>query len=201
MSDPIDLITNSLEYTDKNNKKYEKLFSKFKKYRFVKNSSDIDHNKIIFYDKNEKEIFTSRYEIMGLYHNSSKSWTWAWSVPRYNKNQVYTSKKILNYGLNIPYEAHGSFLKSELITSRFKITNNLQIDIHSAIASYISKNPMIYKLTYSPAVTGEERKKMKDKKVQIYTIREDDDEFINNKEYVVNYLFLLDHDKIHTISG
>ena len=57
------------------------------------------------------------------------------------KNQINLIKKVLNYGINLDNDS--IFLKSELITSRFKIVNSLQLDMHLAIASYISKEPFV----------------------------------------------------------
>jgi hypothetical protein len=61
-----------------------------------------------------------------------------------SKNSTYLSRKLLNYGLDIDNEELIQ-LKSELITSRFKIKNTLQLDIHLALAGYLCKNPIIYK--------------------------------------------------------
>ena len=55
----------------------------------------------------------------------------------------YISRKILNYGLDLTPDEQ--FLKSELITSRFRISSKIQLDIHVALASYLTKMPLIYK--------------------------------------------------------
>ena len=60
----------------------------------------------------------------------------------YYNNTNYISRKILNYGLDL--DTNQNFLKTELVTSRFTVSNLLQLDIHVAIASYLTKIPNIY---------------------------------------------------------
>ena len=149
-----DLITNSLEYYDRNREKYSKLFSKIKYYSYEYSDSDLEHNKIIFYDKHKNLIFTSRYEIIGIFNNYSNTWAWAWSIPYLGKNTIITSKKILNYALDIEPNDDNQFIKTELITSRLRISNLTQIDLHVAIVSYISKNPLIFKIGIHPIMAS-----------------------------------------------
>jgi len=147
-----DIILNSLNYYDKKREKYNKILSKIKYVSFKKTDSDMKHNTIIFYDKNKKQLFQSRYELVGAYNNYSNTWIWAWSMPQISKNLQYTSRKILNYGLDIidDYDNNNIFLKTELITSRFRISDPVQLDIHLSIAAYIAKIPIIFNLYYSP---------------------------------------------------
>lgn len=152
-----ELIIQSLNYYDSNNEKYSKLYDKFKYYSIITSENDTDHNIIIFYDKNNEIIFKSRYEILGMYNASSSLWIWGWSMPSLQKNELYLSRKILNYGFDLLLkESH--FLKSELITSRFRISDTIQLTIHTSIASYISKNPMIFKLIFDPEISAKTEK-------------------------------------------
>ena len=137
-----DLIINSLDFFDKNKEKYSKIISKIKYYSMIFNQNDMEHNTIIFYDKNKKELFRSSFEYMGIYYSISNTWVWSWAIPKATKNTTYLAKKIVNYGMDIDY-TDNSLLKTELITSRFKIENLIQLDIHIAIASYITKIPFI----------------------------------------------------------
>ena len=58
-------------------------------------------------------------------------WLWGWARPDTNKNEVYTSRKILNYALNLPVSTDKfNFLKDELLTSNFLINDMIQIDMH-----------------------------------------------------------------------
>ena len=152
-----ELITQSLNYYDINTEKYSKLYDKFKYYSIITSESDTDHNRIVFYDKNKEIIFKTRYEILGMYNATSNLWIWGWSIPSLQKNELYLSRKILNYGFDVLLnESH--FLKSELITSRFRISDTLQLNIHISIASYISKNPMIFRLIYDPDINEKDEK-------------------------------------------
>lgn len=208
MNRSIDIVTNALEYYDKNNESYTNILSKIKYYKLILSDSDIEHNKIIFYDKNKQKLFESMYEMLGTYDNSTLTWIWAWSIPSFKKNITYISKKILNYGLDIPSSSENTFLKSELITSRFRISSMIQIDLHVSIASYISKKPLIYKLVRKKSSPNE------DDIIKVVTLDDIDDtndtndindtnDNTNDKikydknDYKIFYLFLLDHDKIN----
>lgn len=135
------LVADSLEYYDFNNEKYESFFKNVDSIQFEKAPSISEHHKIIFFDSNKNVLATSRYENLGIYSQKGKIWTWAWSIPTFEKNSISIAKKILNYGIDIP--ASQRFLKNELIISRFKISNSVQIDIHAAIAMYLSKQPAL----------------------------------------------------------
>ncbi len=180
MSQSINIITNSLEYYDKNKEKFDKTISKIKYYKLIRIESDLEHSKIVFFDKNKEKLFETRYEIIGLYNNTSHPWVWAWSVPIFEKNSTYISKKILKYGLDIPSSSENKFLKSELITSRFRISDPVQLDIHVSVASYISKNPMIYNFIYDP-------------KLEYQDFIEAKKDVTEDENYVIMYLFLLDY--------
>jgi hypothetical protein len=186
MSQSINIITNSLEYYDTNQEIFDKINSKIKYYKIELVNSDLDHSKIKFFDKNKKELFVSRYEIVGSFNNTTNTWIWAWSIPHFRKNSTFISKKILNYGLDIPAKPENKFLKSELVTSRFRIADHIQLDLHVAIASYISKNPFIFKLILRSDFAID---------VNESTLFEvfNEYELDNSVSYVAQYLFLLDN--------
>lgn len=160
------LIATALEYYDSYNEKYRGLFKKVKNTKIELTPYDMERNKIKLLDKDNEELLTSKYEVVGVYSNEYKMWSWAWSVPKFKKNNTYISRKILYYGLDLDPE---SSLKSELITSRFLISNPIQIELHLAIASYLAKK-IIYKYVYYP------------------------DEKNQPDNFIVNYIFLLDVD-------
>ena len=139
----VNLILNSFEYYDKNNQKIKDKFINVKYISLEMKSNDLEHNNIIFYDKDLNELFKSRFERIGIYENKSQIWSWAWTISYFEKNETNIIRKILFYGTELN-SAKSSFLKSELITSRFRITNKTQLDIHCAIASYLSKKPYTY---------------------------------------------------------
>lgn len=144
------LVSDALEYFDTNHEKYGLYFKNVKSIKFEEAMSDTDYYKIIFYDKNQNMMGKSRYENIGIYSQKGRVWTWAWSISTFAKNTINIIRKVLNYGIDI--DNSKKFLKNELITSRFEISNKIQIDIHIAIASYLSKQPAIFiikKLPYS----------------------------------------------------
>lgn len=181
------IVVNSLAYYDKNTEKYEKLFANVKYVNFPPGNKDekgdLIRRYISMYNADRKEIFSSRYEIIGIYENNTRTWSWAWSIPKLKKNITYISRKILNYGLDIEIEEQKSmFLKSELITGRFRITDHVQLDLHAGIASYISKKPVVYKFIYHP--NNEDSLKMVD-------VSHSDQ---LKGDYSIYYLFILDYE-------
>ena len=142
------LILNSLKYYDINNEKYLDFFNKVAYYRILEGNNDMDQHTIIFYDKNKVEFYRTRYEMLGCYYKDIKLWVWGWMLGR-KKSEIIISRKLLNYGLDLGNEF--DFLKMELITSKFRLISDFQLDIHVSIASYISKNPLIFKLVKASA--------------------------------------------------
>jgi len=181
MDKTIDLLINALNYYDINEEKYKNIISKCKNYSIKRSNTEIDHDMIIFYDDDLHIVFQSRYEILGTFYNNVNLWIHSWANPILNKNLNYISKDILNYGLNMNLKDETLFIKTELITSRFKITDNIQLDIHVAIASYISKQPFIFKLIYDPNLD------VRDISQNIYPVPTNINEMTR-----INYLYLLD---------
>jgi hypothetical protein len=141
----ITLIKNSFEYYDKNCEKNVNKFDKVHYISYQLNINDLEHDVIIFYDTNFKELFKSRIEKIGIFDKISHIWIWAWAVSSFKKNETNIARKILQYGTEL--DPSTSFLKTELITSRFRISNKIQLDMHCAIASYLSKKTQIFKYT------------------------------------------------------
>lgn len=139
-----DLLQNSLKYYDTNKEKYEKLFNKANYYKLIKTQNNLEHNQIILFDKNKKEIYRTKYEYLGSYYKKIKLWVWGWTMAIDKKYDSITSRKLLNYAFDLDKEF--DFLKLELMTSRFRVSSEFQLDIHAAIASYISKKPIIFKI-------------------------------------------------------
>ena len=193
--DNITFVTTSLKYLDENNEKYEGIlkYAKFIKYILAEN--DMTNNIVVFYDKNKKEIFKSRYEIIGLHNTHVNTWTWSWAIPTFKKNNTGTARKLLNYGLML--DPSVKYLKTELITSRFRVADLVQLDIHIAIASYISKNPFVYKYGMARySVSADGNREISDIRKSI-----DNEGFIlinpNTEDTLfVYYIFLLDYDKL-----
>jgi Family of unknown function (DUF6882) len=144
-------VTDALEKFDKNAETYDKMFKDVYTVKYAVNESEIDHDQIIFFDKDNNNIINANYEIAGTYYADKGTWIWPWSDPNYNKKLTVKSKNLLLYGLKLSPDQNYS-LKFELTNSRFLITDPIQIDIHLAIASELSKNPCVFKM-YVPLLT------------------------------------------------
>jgi len=135
------LIKDALEYYDKGCEKNKDKFSKINYISIDRTDKDLEHNIIRLYDTNFKEISKHKYESIGIYYIKSQIWIWAWAIPMLRKNETNIIRKILIYGSELDNSSLS--LKSELVTSRFIISNKTQLDIHCAIASYLSKKSNI----------------------------------------------------------
>jgi hypothetical protein len=137
------IISKSLEYYDRNlelnNKKY---FNKTNNYKI--NNNKFNRDTIDFY-YNKKKLFSFKMEEIGLYDTKTNIWIWSWAISKNSKKNNDISRKILNYGLDLADDSLIS-LKNELITSRYKIKNELQLDIKIALCSYLSKIPIIFEI-------------------------------------------------------
>ena len=178
----MDIITDALEYYDKYQEKYRDEYININYISLEISDKDLEHNVIIFYDSELKEIFRSHYERIGILDLKSQIWTWAWANPDLRKNETNIIRKILFYGTELDPSMH--YLKIELITSRFKITNKTQLDIFCAISGYLSKKTKIfsYKIYGNPKIID-------NKYVDI--INPDIKETDNTYE-LISYIFLLD---------
>jgi hypothetical protein len=183
----ITLVRDSLEYFDKNFQIYKSKFNDVAYIKIIQNINDHEHNTMEFYDSNKKLLFKSRYEYIGMHEPEMQLWSWAWSLSFLKKKHTNIIRKILNYGVELEPTAH--FLKSELITSRFRIKHSIQLDIHSAIASYLSKKPVIfkYKIFNYVNIVGDN---------MVDVLHPDYSKNGTEKEYVLHYLFLLDYDEL-----
>ena len=185
-----DLIRDSLEYLDRN---IEKNNDFLKKIKYISFKWGINSPIIFFYDSNKNIIHTSNYEIIGTYIHDYKSWTWAWSVPTYAKKFTYIITDILKYGINLDTDNDNLFLRSELINSRFKISNKIQLEIHTSIAAYLSKKPLVFNYVVDLDLINRLDKK-KDNTDNLTPVRYLSDYDFDNlpENSVVQYLFIFD---------
>lgn len=138
------LVKEALEYFDSNQYKQEELVRILRYIEFIDSEKDFEHNQIVLYDDNFNKLDKSKYEYIGTYDSTTMIWSWAWAIPTMKKKNTTILRKILNYGIEL--EPTNNFLKTELITSRFRVTNKIQLDIYSAIVSYLSKKPRIIRI-------------------------------------------------------
>ena len=137
------LIKKSLEYYDKQQTKH----------KYYWNESDIftetKENKITIVDsKNENNIkLKSTYEILGVFDNQTKVWIWAWLLPYLNYNETIISRKLLEYGLKLEPGSNTNdhfYIKSQLLNSRILIEDDIELDIHLALVSYLVKELYLF---------------------------------------------------------
>ena len=141
-------VTDSLREFDKNMKEQQKLFKNASYFDYIQTDNSMENDKIIFYDNDDKMIFEADFEAISTYDPENRLWTWGWGNPSWKRKWTRIISKILNYGLTLDPEK--SFhLKLELVNSIFIISDRIQIDIHLAIASSLSKIPYIYTLILS----------------------------------------------------
>ena len=135
------LIQDAFEYYDKNMIENDE---KYRTYEYV--SYEDTPNTLIFYDKNNNKVNQTTYEIIGQIMYSSGVWIWGWSNSRLDKLHIPTSKRLLEYGLELENILRSRILKTALITSRIYITSPIQIEMFVALASFLSKRPFVYRL-------------------------------------------------------
>jgi len=141
MNDYSQTVREALNYYDIN---YFNSYDKMATFKYYK--IDIEKNLIYFFDKNKKEMSKYRYELIGKYVPENQVWIWGWSVGVLSKELIKISRKVLNYALDLDKE--NLELKTELITSRIITTSPYQNELHVALASYLSKQPLIFELYF-----------------------------------------------------
>jgi len=131
------LIEKSLENYDNQNEKYKKYINN-KKIILNSDNFEITFNS----NNNKKEIYN--YEILGIFDNQTFVWIWSWMFPLFNIQQTSISKDLLQYGLKLEpvndNDINNLFLKVQFVNSRFLLQDFLQLEIHLALSSYLSKN-------------------------------------------------------------
>lgn len=131
------LIDKALNYYDAKNTEYNK---------YIVSSNIIverESNNIRFTDI-DNTMF--KYEILGVFDNTTSIWMWGWMVPEFLYNETTIVRKLLNYGLKINPSLVSSvpddklYLKTQLVNSRFLLNDEFQLELHLAISSYLAKD-------------------------------------------------------------
>ena len=186
VSPDITLVRDSLEYYDKYYELYKTKFDKVTYLKIEKSNNDHIQDELHFFDDDKKFLFKSRFEFIGIHEKNLNLWSWAWSLPYLSKKNTNIIRKILNYGTELEPSAH--FLKSELITSRFKINHSIQLDIHSGIAAYLAKKPVIYKFIFFEFAKYDENQLIN---VKNYDYKQGD----ATTNYINYFFYLLDYEQ------
>ena len=137
------LIDKALNYYDKHNIEYSKYINS----RNI--TLDRDKNIIKFNDytqsvDNMQSVF--KYEVLGIFDNTTTVWMWAWLVPEFMYNETNIVRKLMNYGLKISptpttrLNNEKLYLKTQMVNGRFLLYDEFQLDLHLAISSYLAKD-------------------------------------------------------------
>lgn len=148
MDDVSYIIKDALRYYDTNKEIFDKISKKFDNFELIKTHRS-EYATIKFYDNKQRLLKEYKYQTISYYSPSIKLWKWAWSHPELKKSDTILSRKLLNYALDLDYSSRNLFLKSQLTTSRFNIESDIQIDIHLALFSYLTKQKNIYYIGFN----------------------------------------------------
>lgn len=136
------IISNALIYYD-SAKPVIRYLKKYTYYSGYKTTTDYERSTFTFRDNETKEIvLETEVEILAVYYDKYKIWSWAWSQTGLSNSENYLSKEILLYALGLRSEL--SYIKSILTTSRGIIGDTNQIDINLAVGSSVIKQPYIF---------------------------------------------------------
>lgn len=153
------VVKNALEYMDINTEKYSYLTRKIK-------SMNLNENVITFFDKEGKLIHKSRFSIIGEIDYLNSVWTWGWALANVDKKFIETSRRVLNYGLDLPASMNDIKMKTELITSRTQITNPIQIEIRVALSVFLSKRTFPFKIDHRLGNPNHDNSQLSEKEVK-----------------------------------
>ena len=136
-----DLINKSFIYYENQNNKYKE---------YIENSVAIFDNKYIeLHDKNNMEDIKIKrpFEILGIFDNDTNVWFWSWVIPYIDKSHTVLVRELLNYGLKLEPENISNYhyyLKPQLLNARILINNNIELDLHLALSSYLIKKKYMF---------------------------------------------------------
>lgn len=153
------IIQKTMKLYDDANKKNKKLFDRVVKFRFegdkgehkYKYVQDTNLNKAYAFDKNNKKIFVADVALISIHIKNFNLWCWGWALPYFHKNMTWHVKRLFEYGYNIVIKERykiDALIKSMLITSRFIIKEQYNLDILLALTMYLTKSNGIIKEIY-----------------------------------------------------
>ena len=118
-------------------------------YKIEPSEADTKRSKIFFYDKKTNDlILQTDFEILGGYYLKYKIWIWSWALLHLKNNLTILSRELLNYSFSAKEPYNVDKYLSRFITSKSIIGDKTQFDINIALASFIIRQPYIYKIHY-----------------------------------------------------
>ena len=184
MHNRVNTILSALDFFDKSKEKYLSLMSKVKFYSITKSTNDVDKNYITLYDSANLKLFSSRFELMARYEPQTNIWCWAWNLPFEYKNITSKSRELLNYGFDLDPHVEDTQLRNILTSGRFVISDDIELDMYTALASYLTKLPLILQIHHQNS--------------SVATITGTLDPMMSNT-ILSEYLYLFDHKEIETL--
>lgn len=149
------ILSVAIEYYDKNNELYEKIKNQIAYIETDTIPGNTVASFLIFFDSDNKILFRSKFGVIGIFYKIYHMWIWGWAHPGLEYEMVATIKNVFVHALSLNSHTTDLFIiKSELITSRFGISDDTQIDIHCAIASYLAHIPFIIKINQFIPIAG-----------------------------------------------
>jgi hypothetical protein len=144
----INIFKKAIENYDQLREENKDFMNKIDRVEMETKKEDSLRSLITFFDNKNNKLGKAPFEILGVYHNLTHLWSWAWAVHSLAKNATTLSKQLFDYGYNIDRSAnvtdYGLNLRAELLNSRFKIKDVAQIDIYISLCLYLSKKRMVY---------------------------------------------------------
>jgi len=145
ITDVSDFIIKSLNYYDEQNNKYKKYLPK--------NTELLIKEKQIIDFKTKKKIANIELQILGVFHNKTNVFLWAWVLPYLSINETKTSRELLDYGLKLEPQTNNInhyYIRSLLINSRIYIENDINLELIQSISAYLLKDKadFIYEYKY-----------------------------------------------------
>ena len=127
-------------YHDEKYLKYENLLKKINYWK-IDEKNEINYPSVVFYDKNDKKLFSCDFNIIGQYFKENQIFIWSWSNYLFNKQLNYLTKDLLKYGL----DNDNKLFKLIFTNSRLIISNNINLDFILYISFYLAKKEAILK--------------------------------------------------------
>lgn len=143
------IIPESLEYYYTNYISIKKiadlLYNKDNELEYFKNNTKYSLPLEITINDNPN-IYKIPYQIIGYYNENSNIWQWGWAYDYSRDIDIKICLKLLNYGLSLNIRRDDMELKTKIITSQFKILNDIELKILVSTICYLTHNVYIYNI-------------------------------------------------------